>query len=339
MNSDKLVTVALPVYKRFELLAKVLRCVALQDYPHIELLVSDNGLNGTRVPELVREHYNRPFRFRQNPATAPMVAHFNQLPHEAAGDYFVMLCDDDEISPNFVSDLVGILESDPRISAAFGREEIVDFEGRVLDTSSELVPPRMSGQEFIKAWCTYKYGFNTWVTFLGRTRDIQSLGGMPDCRHGTHADDGLVVKLSLGRQIAFSQQCMFRKRKYSESAGRSMSCLDLAEDTRTFLAFLESDPSILEFAKAQPQQWAESRNLLIRMTWETYFGRWQSMYRQQLAWIPWLSAAFAMPFIPAYYRAVFRAVIDDAKAALLVPVKKVFPWAYKAYRTLKYRGV
>jgi len=324
----KLVTVAIPVYRRFEMLASVLRCVGLQDYPHIELLVSDNGMNGARVPEIVRENYSRPFRFRSNSVTVPMVAHFNQLPREASGHYFMMLCDDDEISPNYVSDLVGILESDAGISAAFGREEIVDLSGRILHTSSAGVPPRMTGEEFIRAWCTYRYGFNSWVTFLGRTADIRAVGGMPEFRWGTHSDDGLLVKISLGDQIAFSQRSTFRKRKYSESAGRSISCQDLADDTRGFLRFLESDPSIQEFATAHPHQWAESKKLLIKMTWETYLGRWQTMYREQLSWISWVMAACAIPFIPDYYRAVCRAIIDDQKSSMLRIVKKFSPGAY-----------
>jgi glycosyltransferase involved in cell wall biosynthesis len=309
----KLVTVAIPVYRRFDLLPNVLRCVDRQDYPHVELLVSDNGVNGSRVPEIVRENYSRPFRFRGNPVTVPMVAHFNQLPREASGQYFVMLCDDDEISPNYISDLVGILDSDPRISAAFGHEEIVDFSGHILHTSSADVPPLMTGDEFIRAWCTYRYRFGTWVTFLGRTQNIRDLGGMPEFTYGTHSDDGLLVKLSLGRLIAFSQGSTFRKRKYSESAGRSMSCLNLADDTRKFLRFLETDPCVREFSKTQPRQWAESKDLLIKMTWETYAGRLNTMYREQLSGIRWLRAAFAMPFIPSYYRQVLRAMLGGLR--------------------------
>ena len=63
----KLVTIALPIYKRLEYLPHVLGIVAAQDYPDIELLVSDNGMNGTRVREIVEASYPRPYRFRQNP--------------------------------------------------------------------------------------------------------------------------------------------------------------------------------------------------------------------------------------------------------------------------------
>src|SRR5512133_3693762 len=96
------VTIGLPIYKRLEYLPHVLDVISAQDYPSVELLVSDNGQNGDRVLEIVRRHYSKPFRFRQNPATVSISTHFNQLLQEASGKYFITLCDDDEISANYV---------------------------------------------------------------------------------------------------------------------------------------------------------------------------------------------------------------------------------------------
>ncbi len=70
-----LVSICIPVYKRLECIPRALRSVAAQDYPSIELIVSDNGMNGTRVAELVQREYPRPFRFRQNPHTVNPAAH------------------------------------------------------------------------------------------------------------------------------------------------------------------------------------------------------------------------------------------------------------------------
>src|SRR5262245_23189300 len=140
---QKLVTVAVPVYKRLDFLSNAIQSVASQDYPNIELIVSDNGMNGTRIPEIVKQNYPRPFRFRQEPATVPLVAHFNHILQDASGHYYVMLCDDDEISPNFVSELAAILQADPRVALAIARQEVMNFSGRVIRTSSAHIPERM----------------------------------------------------------------------------------------------------------------------------------------------------------------------------------------------------
>ncbi len=332
----KLVTIAIPVYKRFDFLPKAIQCVASQDYPYIELIVSDNGQNGTRVPDIVRQHYPGPFRFRQNLVSVPIPTHFNQLLQEAAGEYYVVLCDDHEISSNYVSELVGILESYPRVSIALARQEIMDAAGRVTQTSSTHLPEQIAGEQFIQLWCARTHGYQSWVTFLGRTKEIRKSGGLPEFTIGTHSDNALMVKLCLGNQVAFNQRCAFRYRMHEESAGLSAAWEVLMEGTKSFLGFLDSDPYVLEFARAHPERWAGLKEPLRRMIWETYLDRLESIYRKRLPWPSWFRAAFAMPFIPAYYFALFRSLIHEARTAAAASLKKVLPRTYRIYRSVRY---
>ena len=53
----KLVTIGVPFYKRLDYLPNVLRMVAAQDYPLIELIISANGENGARVQEIIKANY------------------------------------------------------------------------------------------------------------------------------------------------------------------------------------------------------------------------------------------------------------------------------------------
>src|SRR5262245_8367144 len=102
----KLVSIGIPVYTRLNFLSHVLKVVQAQDYPSIELIVSDNGMNGSKVQEIVNSCYDRPYTFRQNSTPVSISTHFNQIVQEATGEYFVLLADDDEISWNYVSELV-----------------------------------------------------------------------------------------------------------------------------------------------------------------------------------------------------------------------------------------
>src|SRR4029077_8745560 len=126
-----------PIYKRLEFIPNVLQTIAAQDYPHIDLLISDNGMNGNNVKRIVDQHYTRPYRFRQNSQTVSGSSHYNQLIENAVGEYVVILADDDEISPNFVSGLMQVLEKHPSASAALAREEVLDFDGNVLRQSRD----------------------------------------------------------------------------------------------------------------------------------------------------------------------------------------------------------
>jgi glycosyltransferase involved in cell wall biosynthesis len=309
----KLVTIALPIYKRLEYLQHVLGIVAAQDYPDIELLVSDNGMNGTRVREIVETCYPRPYRFRQNPETVNITQHFNQLMAEATGEYFVILCDDDEISSNYVSELVASLDAYPDASVAIARQEMLDKDGVVVRKSSETMPPVLSGEEFISAtWTDYAYGMEMVGTYLVRTEKLRACGGYP----GTGIDNALLLKLVLGRSVGLNSQCAFRWRLDDASFGWSVSAAELALASREFLDFLDTDPVIREYALAFPEQWRRIKGSLVKMAWQTYLERWDGIYRGRLSWLPWVKSAFAMPFIPDYYKMIARHLYADAKSML-----------------------
>jgi len=313
----KLVTVGLPVYRRLDYLPQALQSLDAQDYPSIELIVSDNGMNGPRIPEIVARYYSRPYRFRQNPSTVPIAVHFNQLVDEASGEYFILLSDDDEVSPNYVSEMVSSLERHPHASVALSRLDVMDEAGRVVRSSDERGFPLdvLSAEQFIRAWCLGEYDFVGFVTNLARTYDIREVGGYPDFPNGNGIDNALLIKLCLNSDIAFTRRCTFRYRVYGASEGLSASYRGLAQASRRFLEFLETDPRILEFADAQPDQWAQMRSHLVKMTWGTYYRRWVYMYRERLTRVQWVRAAFSMPFLPAYYRRVaptlMRAAIPE----------------------------
>lgn len=335
---SKLVTIGIPVYKRLAYLPNVLRTVAAQDYPNIDLLVSDNGMNGTAVSELVARHYPKPYRFRQNAATVSLSTHTNQLIDNATGEYFIFLADDDEISANYVSELVHLLEKHPEASAALALEETIDHAGNVIKRSKDTVPEILSGVDFIQAtWGTHKYRYEALCTFLAKTEKLRACGGFPEIWAATSDEDLLMVKLCIDNFVAFSTRCSFRKRFDEASMGYALEIQDLARGIREYLAHINSDPRISKYAALRPIEWNESKRYLIDSAWKTYYYRWRGLYKKRLSPSQWVQAAFGLPFIPAYYRAVARTFVQIILSPLVQRGKKHLPWAYKIYRTLNPR--
>ncbi|BCA54126.1 glycosyl transferase [Nitrospira sp. KM1] len=319
---NKKVTIAIPVYKRLDYLVDALQSVASQDYDNIEVIVSDNGENGTAVKALADKYYPRPYRFRQNPQTVPLPVHYNQLIAESTGDYFAFLDYDDMLSPNYVSDLVGILERHPEVAVALARVEVVDAAGKFLRTSSDRIPEFMSGPDFIRSWNAY--GFESYSTVLGRADFIKADGGHPPIPGGTHTDDVILIKLCLRGSVAISQRSSFRWRYSPVSFGWSLKCASLAEDTRVYLKFLDSDPSIARFAAQHPMEWSSLKPILARLGWQTYLERWEGMYRAQAPLFQWIKGGFALPYIPEYYRGVGSALWYGIRERIIRMLKRVW---------------
>lgn len=317
IESAPLVTIGLPIYKRLEYLPHVLKIIESQDYPSIELLVSDNGMNGNSVLNIVQAHYSRPFRFRQNPETVEMVPHFNQLVDEAKGKYYLLLCDDDEISPNYVSELVSRLEANPQSSIAFSGQEVIDPSGAILMVSSPTLPDVMSGPEFILAtWQRYQFGFKSVSAYLAKTERMRAMGGYPCFTKGTHEDDALVVMLSLQGNVVLSSKCVWRNRLYETSHGMAIPINYLAAATNEFLEFLDTNETIRTFAARKPGEWARLKSCLVKMAWRTYHVRWSTMYRKRMSRFEWIRAAFALPLIPSYYKSVGHTFVASTRIAI-----------------------
>lgn len=315
VNPQPLVNIALPIWKRLEYLQPILNIVEAQDYPCIELIVSDNGENGTKVHDVVKAHYSRPFRFRQNPHTVSIGAHFNQLLQAASGTYVVLLSDDDEISTNYISALVQQMEKHPEVSLAFGRQEIMNHDGVVIRTSRDFREQTLPGTEFIRRlWQSFDFGFESVGTFMTRSAEALERGGYPDFVHGNGIDNALVIKLCLDREVALTPECVWRYRVHESGYGWSVSAWELAAAQRQFMRFLDDDPVIRTLVAAQSTEWRRLKSVMVRNEWQTYLWRWRDIYRRRMSGRQWMRAAFAMPFIPAYYWQVAAVLRREATA-------------------------
>lgn len=135
-----LVTIGIPTYERPVLLARALAAVAKQDYANLEVLVADNATPGDETGRVV-ESYRRSIpglSYIRHEKNIGSLDNFMFLLGAAKGRYFMWLADDDEISPNYVTSLVALLESDPGASSAAGHWVLMQNEqdGRLMPTSS-----------------------------------------------------------------------------------------------------------------------------------------------------------------------------------------------------------
>jgi hypothetical protein len=209
--------------------------------------------------------------------------------------------------------------------------------GRVIRESLRDTPPLLSGEELIRSWNTYKY--ENYSTLLARTEDIVKCGGYAHTAWGTASDDILLMKLCLQGPVAFNQRCTFQWRWDEASFGWGLSIQHLAEDFCRLLEILETDPIFIAYEQQRPSVWAELKAHIVRMTWQEYFHRWNTIYRKRLALLPWAKSAFRMPFPPEYYQKVRSELRYRAKETLFLQAKSWLPWFYRFYQIMKTKSV
>ena len=313
MSNLPRVTVGIPLFKRRPYVEEALKSAALQDYPNVDILVSDNGENPEELRTWVEERMEgRPFRYRRNASTVPLTRHFNQLIEEAEGDYFVLLCDDDEISPNYVSALARRLTEDEDVAVAVAKADLIDESGHRRPKDQAPFPAGVHAcRDFIRIWCGHEYDFGSFVTNMARTRAILDAGGYPDFVKGNSIDNALLIALSVGHKVALVDEAAFRYRIYESSTGLAVDYRELGQAQRQFLRYLDQHPGLRAYGRRDPVQWKVMKDQIVEMAWRTYRHRWKNMYRDRLSRGEWARAAFQMPFIPAYYRAVLPHLVKS----------------------------
>lgn len=117
------VTIGMPTYKRGHTIRRALQSIAAQTYRDFVLIVSDNNGEDPVTQEVLRE-------LAEELPLAVLIAqrenigamrNLHLLAGLAESEYFMWLADDDEISPNYLENLVGLLEANPKMVSAQGR--------------------------------------------------------------------------------------------------------------------------------------------------------------------------------------------------------------------------
>lgn len=128
------VSIGVPVYNEERFIKQSLVSILSQDYPDIELIISDNCSTDTTY-EIVREtlinHENVSLnRFDSNRGAT---CNFSFVQNQAKGKYFMWASGHDLWAPDYISRTVALLEQESLAVIAFGSSEWIDASGNLFD--------------------------------------------------------------------------------------------------------------------------------------------------------------------------------------------------------------
>jgi glycosyltransferase involved in cell wall biosynthesis len=148
--TPQLVSVILPTHNRPDYLSQAVESVFAQTYPHLEIIVVDDGSDdrGAASREVLQPYLppNRP------PASSPKVTYLyqqntgvtgavNRGLSLAQGEYIQRLDDDDRLLPDKIARCVEVLEAKPAAGLVATGYYHIDDEGRRIETRSPCPCP------------------------------------------------------------------------------------------------------------------------------------------------------------------------------------------------------
>lgn len=142
-----LVSVLLPTYHYARYLPEAIESVLAQDYPNLEIIISDDA-SPDGSADILRAYAARDPRIRAvaHEQNLGMVANWNWCLQQARGTYVKYLFGDDRLaSPHAISRLVDLLESSPRASLAASARVLIDHDSRVTGVWNDLRQDRTLG--------------------------------------------------------------------------------------------------------------------------------------------------------------------------------------------------
>ena len=127
-SNQPLVSIGMPIYNAEEYLALAFESLLAQDYPNIELIISDNA-SRDRTEEICRDFLRRDPRIRyiQHRQNQGSPANFEFVAREARGEFFMWAAHDDLWHPSYVSRCLAKLQSTP--SASVQRDQFHQRRG------------------------------------------------------------------------------------------------------------------------------------------------------------------------------------------------------------------
>ncbi len=132
-----LVSIGVPVFNEARYIADSLRSILDQDYPNIEIIISDNAsTDGTS--DICRQLAGRDSRVSFHVASKNLgsAENFGKVLELANGRYFMWASGHDLWSSNLISEGVRLLESCPEYIIAFGSSNWIDADGAEMSKFS-----------------------------------------------------------------------------------------------------------------------------------------------------------------------------------------------------------
>lgn len=237
-TDQPLVTVIIPTIGRPAFIVDTLRSVLAQTYANLQILISDNAPAEATKPLLtVAGIVDTRIEVVEQATRLGFSTHMNVCIAHARGDFLMIVSDDDQITSNYVEEMVTLMIRQPNVCVCLGRQlQINENDTGLISKPIDRLPQQIfDGVDFLKGTLsgTLQSGILTYISMFVRRNDILRVGGFRDYPDGSHADNLILFKLALNGRVALGASLMFY-RVYLDSFGLRTPFSALLEATRSY---------------------------------------------------------------------------------------------------------
>ena len=208
MNTNPLVSVIVPTYNRASVLMEAVESVLAQTYPHLELLVVDDGSTDDTLERLqkIRDERLRVIRATHHGAAAAR----NKGLSEAKGE-LIGFCDSDDLwVPEKLAWQVNYLEEHREIGLVYG--DVMSFRGEDVETPSYFKErPPLQGGVFLEL---LQKNFIPNVSVLVRKNCLDQVGYFNEDLK-TSEDYELWLRFCARFQVGFVSRVLVKVRRHA----------------------------------------------------------------------------------------------------------------------------
>ncbi len=211
-------------YNRSEYIEQTLESVMSQDYPNIEIIVSDNSTDDRVETLLKNSKYRSRFQYiRRNPSLA-VLNHANKIIEEVTADYFMMFHDDDIMLPTMVTKLMRFILSQTRLTAVGSNAYILNSDKLTnkkfnphLQSDILISNPTMLSQHYMIS----KLGHIPFPSYLYRTSGVKNL--RMNWKNGQkHADVVYLLEIAKSGTIGWLKDCEMYYRRHGANGSNNV---------------------------------------------------------------------------------------------------------------------
>lgn len=346
MSNDPKASIFIPSFNHAQFLPEAIESVLAQTYPHIELVIVDDGSTDGSLEIANSYAQKHPSTVRvfthENHANLGISATVNEGFKRSTGDFFSGLPSDDMLLPDKVEKQVRFLQSHPDVGFVYAKVQCVDHEGNTIANTfgDDVTNDPRPIERLIVANAV------PGMSVLARRECFERVG---DHTPGLlYSDWEFWIRMASQFQLAFINECMvrFRVHNYNTSVGTTQD-QDLQRGLAVMTSLRENEQIYPgELMSARSQAFIESQryrylfclNRLddsiqsLRTTFEIY----PALQEQPGLFVSWLRSARLAAEMPEYYEWTLKQLPRDLKGAFARTMTKQLTSLATAAQALRY---